>query len=127
VPSVHRAASPQRLFRHPEAMALHLAEIGREVAPGAHATLVFDGAGYHRAKDLAVPENITLVVPPYTPELNPVENLWEYLRANKLAITVFDSYDDIVDIFCAAWRFFTGEPERVPSINPELGRRFAAH
>ena len=76
-------------------MSLHLAEIGRQVAPGSHAALVLDGAGYHVAKDLAVPHNITLVpLPPYAPELNPIENVWEYLRGNKLAITGFDSYDD---------------------------------
>ena len=98
-------------------MALHLAEIGRQVAPGAHAALVFDGAGYHVAKDLAIPENITLVsLPPYAPELNPVENVWEYLRGNKLATTVFESYADIVDKSCAAWRFFADDPERVASI-----------
>jgi hypothetical protein len=100
-----------------EAMALHLAEIGRQVAPGAHAALVFDGAGYHVAKDLAIPENITLVsLPPYAPELNPVENVWEYLRGNILATTVFESYADIVDKSCAAWRFFADDPERVASI-----------
>jgi hypothetical protein len=75
-----------------EVMSLHLAEIGRQVTPGSHATLVLDGAGYHVAKDLDVPENMTLVnLPPYAPELNPIENVWEYLRGNKLAITVFDS------------------------------------
>jgi transposase len=66
---------------------------------------------------LAVPRNITLVrLPPYAPELNPLENVWEYLRGNKLAITVFESYDDIVDKSCAAWRFFADDPERVASI-----------
>jgi transposase len=90
-------------------MSMHLAEIGRRVAPGAHAALVIDGAGYHVAARLAVPRNITLVrLPPYAPELNPVENVWEYLRGNKLAITVFESY--------AAWRFFADDPERVASI-----------
>jgi transposase len=81
-----------------ETMSLHLDAISRKVAPGAHAILVFDGAGYHGAGALTVPENITLLrLPPYAPELNPIENVWEYLRANKFAITVFDDYDDIVD------------------------------
>jgi hypothetical protein len=100
-----------------EVMSLHLAEIGRQVAPGAHAALVVDGAGYHVAKDLAVPDNVTLVpLPPYAPELNPRENVWEYLRANKLAITVFDDYDDIVDKACTAWNFFAHDPDRIASI-----------
>ena len=93
---------------------LHLAEIGRQVAPG---TLVVDGAGHHVAKHLAVPDNVTLVpLPPYAPELNPMENVWEYLRANKLAITVFDDYDDIVDKACTAWNFFAHDPDRIASI-----------
>jgi hypothetical protein len=87
-----------------ETMSLHLAAISSKVAPGSHAALVIDGAGYHTASALAVPDNITLVrLPPYAPELNPIENVWEYLRANKLAITVFNDYDDIVDKTCAAW------------------------
>ena len=55
-------------------------------------------------------------LPPYPLELNPVESVWEYLRGNKLAITVFESYDDIVDRSCASWRFFAGDPEHVVSI-----------
>jgi transposase len=54
----------------------HLAEIGRRVAPGSHAALVLDGAGYHVAKNIAVAHNITLVpLPPYAPEINPIENV----------------------------------------------------
>ena len=99
------------------AMSMHLTEISRRVAPGAHAALVIDGAGYHGAARLAVPSNITLIrLPPYAPELNPVENIWEYLRGNKLAITVFENYDDIVDKSCAAWRFFADDAERIASI-----------
>ena len=98
-------------------MSLHLAEIGRRVVPGSHAALVLDGAGYHVAKNLAVPHNITLVpLPPYAPELNPIENVWEYLRGNKLAITVFDSYDDILDKSCNAWTFFADDNDRITSI-----------
>ncbi len=98
-------------------MTLHLAEIAKAVAPGAHAVLVLDGAGWHGSGDLVVPGNITLLaLPPYAPELNPVENIWQYLRANKLAITVFDSYAEIVDKCCDAWNFFADDPDRVTSI-----------
>jgi transposase len=100
-----------------EALSLHLAEISKKVAPGAHAILIFDGAGYHRAADLQVPDNMTLLpLPPYAPELNPVENIWEYLRKNKLAITVFDDYDDIVDKSSDAWNFFATNTQAVASI-----------
>jgi len=55
-------------------------------------------------------------LPPYAPELNPIENVWEYLRGNKLAITVFDDYDDILDKTCDAWNFFEQDPKRIASI-----------
>ena len=62
-----------------EAMNLHLQEIGRAVTPGAHAILVLDGAGWHTSHTLDPPHNVTLLcLPPYSPELNPVENVWEY-------------------------------------------------
>jgi transposase len=98
-------------------MNLHLAEIARAVTPGAHAVLVLDGAGWHRAGDLRPPDNVTLLrLPAYAPELNPVENVWEYLRKNRLAITVFDTYDAIVDACCEAWNLFANDPAAIVSI-----------
>ena len=100
-----------------EAMNIHLAEIGRRVAEGAHAVLVLDGAGWHTSPKLRVPENISLLpLPRYAPELNPVENLWEFLRANFLSHRVWDSYDAIVDACCHAWNTLMRTPERVASI-----------
>ena len=79
-----------------EAMGLHLNEIAKAVAHGAHAMLIVDGAGWHGAKCLQVPDNITLVkLPLISPELNPMENVWAYLWSNKLAISVFDTYEEI--------------------------------
>ena len=104
-------------FANAEAMSLHLAEIAKEVAPGAHAVLVLDGAGYHAATALKLPSNISLLrLPPYAPELNPVENIWEYLRGNGLSNTVFESYDDIVGKSCDAWMFFASDPSRIASV-----------
>ena len=73
-----------------EAMNEHLGEISAQVASGAHAVLVLDGAGWHRTGgELTVPDNITLLpLPPYAPELNPRENVGEYLRSNKLCALV---------------------------------------
>jgi len=101
-----------------EAMTLHLAEIGQAVAAGAHALVVLDGAGWHQnGGRLKVPENISLLhLPPYSPELNPVENVWDYLRANKLSNSVFDTYDTIVDRCCAAWTWLADTPDRIRSI-----------
>ena len=104
-------------FANTEAMNAHLAEIARSVAPGAHALLVLDGAGWHGSASLAVPDNVTLLhLPPYAPELNPVENVWAYLRANKLAITVFDSCEDILKACCTARNFFANDPKAIASI-----------
>lgn len=101
-----------------EAMNLHLAEISTQVSPGAHALLVLDGAGWHKpGGGLRVPPNITLLpLPPYAPELNPVENLWAYLRSNQLSNRVFDTYDDIVDACSDAWNWLIQQPERIQAI-----------
>jgi len=84
-----------------EAMQLHLDAIAAKVARDAHAVLLLDRAGWHTTLNLAVPENLTLIfLPSRSPELNPVENVWQYLRANWLSNRVFDSYDAIVDAAC---------------------------
>ena len=86
-------------FCNIEAMQAHLEEISRIVAPGAHAVLILDQAGWHISTSLAVPDNISLLpLPPRCPELNPVENLWQYMRENWLSNLIFASYDDIVAI-----------------------------
>ena len=95
----------------------HLLEISRTVAPGAHAIIVLDGAGWHGSNALELPDNISLLsLPPYAPELNPVENIWAYLRANKLAISVFETYDQIVDACCEAWNLLAKYPSTIRSI-----------
>jgi transposase len=99
------------------AVSAHLADISRAVAEGAQAVLVLDGAGFHVAKDLKIPRNITLLrLPPYSPELNPIENVWEYLRGNKFANTVYETYDELVTACCNAWNFFVEDPERIASV-----------
>ena len=77
---------------------LHLAEIATAVAPGSHAVLVVDQAGWHISDRLVVPANITiLLLPPKCPELNPVENVWQFMRDSWLSNRIFNSYKDIVD------------------------------
>jgi transposase len=101
-----------------EAMNLHLAEISRHVTAGSHAVVVLDGAGWHQTGGkLEIPQNLSLLkLPPYSPELNPVENIWQFLRQNQLSNRVFDSYDAIVDACCDAWNALTAEPGRIRSI-----------
>jgi transposase len=99
-------------------MNLHLKEISTQVAPGARAALICDGAGWHqRGGKLEVPDNIVMItLPPYAPELNPMENVWAYLRANKLCALVWDSYDAIVQACKEAWIFLVNDPDRIRSI-----------
>lgn len=100
------------------AMNLHLAEISTQVAPGAHAVLVLDGAGWHKQGGrLRVPGNITLLkLPPYSPELNPVENVWAFLRGNHLSNRTFEGYDAILEACCTAWNALMTTPDRIASI-----------
>ncbi|MGH6704383.1 MAG: IS630 family transposase [Bradyrhizobium sp.] len=100
-----------------EAMNLHLAEIAKAVAPGAHAVLLVDQAGWHLSARLLIPANITIIpLPSKCPELNPVENIWQYMRDNWLSNRVFKSYDDIVDHCCYAWNTLVDRPWKIMSI-----------
>ena len=99
-------------------MNLHLAEISRHVTPGAHAVVLLDGAGWHQTGGRLQPaaQHQPAALPAYSPELNPVENIWQYLRQNYLSNRVFDSYEAIVDACCDAWNALTAEPGRIRSI-----------
>jgi transposase len=98
-------------------MNLHLAEIATEVAPRAHAVLLIDRAGWHLSSRLVVPPNITLVaLPPKCPELNPVENVWQFIRDNWLSNRIFTSYNDLLDHCCYAWNKLTNQPWTIMSI-----------
>ena len=99
-------------------MNLHLSEISSQVAASAHAVLILNGAGWHQeGGDLRVPANISLLhLPPYSPELNPVENIWQFLRQNFLSNRVYADYRAIVDACCAAWNALTAMPDCIRSI-----------
>jgi len=77
----------------------------QEVSADAHVVMIWDQAGFHTAKAVRVPENITIVpLPPYSPELNPVENLWHYLRSHYWSNRAYENYDALVDAAEMAWR-----------------------
>ena len=104
-------------FVNAGAMNLHLQEISRHVAPGAHAVLVLDRAGWHGAAALTIPDNLSLLpLPSYSPELNPVENVWQYPRQNQLSLRVWPGYEAIVETCCQAWNALMAMPERIASI-----------
>ena len=107
-----------------EAMQLHLEEISRHVASGAHAVLLLDRAGWHTTTALTVPSNITLIfLPSRSPELNPVENIWQFMRANWLSNRIFETYQDIINAACDAWLKLVNLPNSIKSI----GMRDWAH
>ncbi len=99
------------------AMNLHLREIATHVAPGAQAILILDQAGWHLSKALELPDNITILpLPPRSPELNPVENIWQFIRDNWPYNRVFQSYNDILDHCCHAWNQLIDQPWTIMSI-----------
>lgn len=104
-------------YSNTEAMNLHLIEISKTVQPGAHAVIIIDNAGWHTGYDLIVPANISLLpLPPYSPELNAQEDIWQFLRENYLSICVFETYQEIVDTCCSAWNALVAETGRIASI-----------
>jgi transposase len=106
-----------------EAMQLHLDEISRTVARGAHAVLLLDRAGWHTTGHLTIPKNMTLIfLPSRAPELNPVENVWQHLRQTWLSNRVFDTYEAIIEA-CDAWNRLMDQPQAITSI----GMRDWAH
>jgi transposase len=91
-------------------MNLFLQMLADELGPKDHAVLIMDQAGWHKAKALRVPKNIwILYLPPYSPELNPVERLWAYLRSHYLANRTFDNYQHLLDAGAEAWQQLTTE------------------
>jgi transposase len=110
-----------------EVLNLFLEQMSRELPAGVHAVLIWDGAGYHTSQDLVVPSNISLILlPPYSPELNPVENLWHYLRSHHWSNRAYQDYDELeneaVKSVCTVCR----DREKVKSIcNAEYVRKRA--
>jgi transposase len=96
---------------------LFLEQLSRTLKPDVQAVLVWDGAGYHRAHDLVCPENITLMsLPPYSPELNPVENLWHYLRSHHWSNRKYDTVNDLFDAAETAWRATCLNPDTIRTV-----------
>ncbi len=111
-------------FANTRAMQLHLDEISRNVAARAHAVVLMDRAGWHKTDRLEVPSNLTIILlPPRSPELNPVENIWQFLRQNWLSNRVFEDYDAILDAGCEAWNKLLAQPQTIMNI----GMREWAH
>jgi transposase len=89
-------------------MNVFLKMLGQELGPTDHAVLIMDQAGWHKSRNLVLPESITvLYLPPYSPELNPVERLWAYLRSHYLSNRAYDDYQHLLDAGAEAWQQLT--------------------
>jgi hypothetical protein len=98
-----------------EVMSIFLSHTAQEF-PDDLCVLIFDGAGWHRANDLRVPKNMVLIpLPPYSPELNPVEHIWDYLR-DALGNKILHSLDEVIDFLCATITPLFQQPEMVRSM-----------
>src|SRR5664279_4250669 len=100
------------------AMNAHLAIISQAVLANDHAAVLVDGAGFHaQSKDLVVPSNITLVtLPTHSPELNPAEGVWEFLKNGELMHRLYRTADEIIDRCCSAWKSLANETGRIRSL-----------
>lgn len=82
-----------------------LRQFSENLAPDEHAVMIWDGAGFHRGKELVMPANITAIqLPAYSPEFNPIENLWHYLKSHYWSNRAYRDVDELEDAVIQAWR-----------------------
>ena len=104
-------------FVNKDAMRQHLKQISEVTAPGRHAVVVMDGAGWHTLDTAASFPNITLIkLPPYSPELNPMEQVWQWLRQRCLSNREFHDFTEIVEQVSQAWNTFIDDTSRVKTL-----------
>mgnify|MGYP003398000619 FL=1 len=98
-----------------EAMLLHLQQISKETPEGRHAVVVMDGAGWHQ--DFNELKNVSILkLPPYSPELNPIERVWRQLKQTSLSNRCYKGYEQIVEAGCIAWNALVAEKDRLCSL-----------
>jgi hypothetical protein len=97
-------------------MSLFLAQTAAQF-PDEHCVMFLDGAGWHKAHDLVVPSSMSLVpLPPYSPELNPAEHVWEYIRENEMRNLVFPDLDKVMDAVETSLHHLHGSPDLLRSM-----------
>lgn len=100
-----------------DVMNAFLREFSQSLSPDVHAVVLWDGAGFHRSGKLQVPMNVSLIeLPPYSPQLNPIENLWHYLRSHFWSNRWYKDYDALMDAAIDAWRQVAFDPELIKSV-----------
>jgi len=100
-----------------EVMHKQIELIANVTDPDRHAIVVMDGASWHNEELSAEFDNVSMIkLPPYSPELNPIEKVWSWMRQHHLANRTFKGYDDIVSSVCKAWNSFLSSGERVTNM-----------
>lgn len=96
---------------------IFLSEFAAQLDPGVVALLIWDGAAFHRSQDLVVPDNVRILqLPPYSPELNPIENLWHYLKSHFWSNRFYPDYRAMEDAAQTAWLLVSSNPDLLKSI-----------
>ena len=94
-----------------------LEQMSREVDDDVHVVMIWDQAGFHTSHQMKLPDNITLLpLPPYSPELNPIENLWHYLRSHYWSNQAYDDYDALCVAACDAWQKSCLDPALIQTV-----------
>ena len=105
-------------------MEIHLRHISSQVPIGRQAVVVLDQAGWHTTKKLPDFPNLTLLpLPAASPELNPCEQVWKYLRRTRLSNRVFKDEKELLDVCSDAWNEFTNQQEQVSSMTSRTWAR----
>lgn len=104
-------------YANEEAFELHLREISKNVTNGYHAVIVMDKAGWHLSQSIKIPRNITIIyLPPYSPELNPMEQVFQQLRKLKLSNACYQNHDEIDSACVEAWNTFTHKKGNIKNL-----------
>ena len=100
-----------------EVMNIYLQQFSRELAEDVHGVLIWDQAGFHQSKALKIPDNVTIIpLPAYSPELNPIENLWHYLRSHYWSNRAYIDYDDLRFAAIEAWQKAALDPKLIKAV-----------
>ena len=92
----------------------HLKQVSSVTEQGRHAVIIMDGASWHTDDIAESFDNVSIIkLPPYSPELNPIEQVWSWMRQRCLGNQSFLDYDDIVEQVCCAWNKFLSCTDRV--------------
>ena len=116
-PTKEKAAAIVALYADGRTLQIHLEEIAQHIDKGKHGVVILDQSGGHICKDVKTPNNLSLLfLPPYSPELNPQEMVWEALRNRFLHNRVYESLEEIAQVACNAWNKWIENPKEIKSL-----------